>query len=219
MTSATSILSTNTVSAIFRWSARPTSDPKTFVITDTAYDGDGRMINSRFLDGMTIEEAKEEVARRLEARRAAIARSPSARSISACATGGFRASAIGAARFRSSIARHAASCRFRKRIFRSAAGGRDFRPARQPARPPSDLEARRLPAMRGPAPRETDTMDTFVDSSWYFARFTDPWNKTAPTDGRCRCLMPVDLYEQLARSVAHAGFGPSAGNRIPEKSL
>src|SRR4249920_356635 len=41
-------------------------DPKTFVITDTAYDGDGRMINSRFLDGMTIAEAQEEVARRLE---------------------------------------------------------------------------------------------------------------------------------------------------------
>src|SRR5229473_346439 len=41
-------------------------DPKAFVITDTAYDGDGRMINSRFLDGMTIEQAKEEVAKRLE---------------------------------------------------------------------------------------------------------------------------------------------------------
>src|SRR5947208_11969722 len=41
-------------------------DPKTFVITDVAYDGDGRMINSRFLDGMTIAEAKEEVAKRLE---------------------------------------------------------------------------------------------------------------------------------------------------------
>ncbi|MEA2950605.1 MAG: leucyl-tRNA synthetase, partial [Alphaproteobacteria bacterium] len=41
-------------------------DPKTFVIGNTAYDGDGRMINSRFLDGMTIAEAKEEVARRLE---------------------------------------------------------------------------------------------------------------------------------------------------------
>ena len=41
-------------------------DPKTFVISDTAYDGDGRMINSRFLDGMTIEQAKEEVAKRLE---------------------------------------------------------------------------------------------------------------------------------------------------------
>src|SRR5437879_3850589 len=45
----------------------PDVDPKTFVITDTAYDGDGRMINSRFLDGMTIEQAKEEVAKRLEA--------------------------------------------------------------------------------------------------------------------------------------------------------
>jgi len=41
-------------------------DPKSFVITDTAYDGDGRMINSRFLDGMTIADAKEEVAKRLE---------------------------------------------------------------------------------------------------------------------------------------------------------
>ncbi len=41
-------------------------DPKTFVIGETAYDGPGRMINSRFLDGMTIEAAKEEVARRLE---------------------------------------------------------------------------------------------------------------------------------------------------------
>src|ERR1700730_8154893 len=40
-------------------------DPASFVITDTAYEGDGRMINSRFLDGMTVEEAKEEVARRL----------------------------------------------------------------------------------------------------------------------------------------------------------
>src|SRR5205085_10547877 len=43
----------------------PDADPKTFVITDVAYDGDGRMINSRFLDGMTIEAAKQEVARRL----------------------------------------------------------------------------------------------------------------------------------------------------------
>ena len=74
-------------------------DPKTFVITDTAYDGDGRMINSRFLDGMTIEQAKEDVAKRLEKERG---NAPvGERQVnSACATGASHASAIGAARSR-----------------------------------------------------------------------------------------------------------------------
>jgi leucyl-tRNA synthetase len=44
----------------------PGQDPASFVIVDTAYDGDGTMINSRFLDGMSIAQAKEEVAKRLE---------------------------------------------------------------------------------------------------------------------------------------------------------
>src|SRR6202043_2405859 len=43
--------------------------------------------------------------------------------------------------------------------------------------------------------RETDTMDTFVDSSWYFARFTDPWNENAPTTPAVvDRMMPVDQY-------------------------
>ena len=72
----------------------------------------------------------------------------------------------------------------------------DYRPKGQPPLA-SNEEFINAPCPRceGPGRREADTMDTFVDSSWYFLRYTDPANDQAPFDRRVADYwMPIDQY-------------------------
>ena len=171
-------------------------DPQTFIITDAAYDGDGRIINSRFLDGLTIPQAKEEVAERLERKRRGN-RPVAQRQVN------YRLRDWGISRQRywgcPIPILHCASC-----------GVVPVPDGELPVTLPDDVEFDRpgnpldrhptwkhvvCPRCGGMATRETDTMDTFVDSSWYFARFTDPWLESRPTDrSAVDAWLPVNQY-------------------------
>ncbi|MGD1015161.1 MAG: leucine--tRNA ligase [Roseiarcus sp.] len=174
----------------------PGVDPATFVVDKVAYDGDGLMINSRFLDGLTIEAAKEEVARRLEA--ATLGNRPQGRR-----QVNFKLRDWGISRQRywgcPIPVIHCQACGV------VAVPTKDL-PVLLPEDVTFDAPGNPLdrhptwkqvdcPRCGAPARRETDTMDTFVDSSWYFARFTDPWNAGSPTSPSIADhWLPVDQY-------------------------
>ncbi|KTS19440.1 leucyl-tRNA synthetase [Methylobacterium indicum] len=174
----------------------PDQDPAAFVITDTAYDGDGRMINSRFLDGMDTDTAFKTVADRLEAETldgASVGR----RRVQ------FRLRDWGVSRQRywgcPIPVIHCDSCGV------VPVPVADL-PVKLPEEVSFDVPGNPLerdaawrnvpcPCCGKPARRETDTMDTFVDSSWYFARFTAPWLTDAPTEKAVADhWLPVDQY-------------------------
>ncbi len=174
----------------------PGVDPASFVVTDVAYDGEGRMINSRFLDGMTVAEAKEQVARRLE-KESRGNRPAAERKVN------FRLRDWGISRQRywgcPIPAIHCEACG-------TLPVPKDQLPVTLPEDVAFDVPGNPLdrhptwkhvecPRCGRAARRETDTMDTFVDSSWYFARFTDPTLADRPTDPSVvNRWLPVDQY-------------------------
>lgn len=169
------------------------------IAAGTAYVDDGVMVNSRFLDGMATDAAFEAVASRLE--KEELSGKP--------------------------VAERKVNFRLRDwlisrqrywgcpipAIHCDACGVVPVKESDLPVRLPDDVSFDKpgnpldhhptwkhcaCPQCGKPARRDTDTMDTFVDSSWYFARFTDPFNETAPTtlsasDGKTGWL-PVDQY-------------------------
>ncbi len=74
--------------------------------------------------------------------------------------------------------------------------GVDFTPkGRSPLASVPDFIETTCPACKGRAERDPDTMDTFVDSSWYHLRYADPHNETAPfTRETAQLWLPVDQY-------------------------
>ncbi len=174
----------------------PGADPASFTITTEAYDGEGTLFHSRFLDGLSIPEAKEEVAKRLEAT-VFDGRPIAKRQIN------FRLRDWGISRQRywgcPIPIIHCESCGVvpvpEKDLPVELPKDVTFDQPGNPLDRHPTWKYVACPICGGPARRETDTMDTFVDSSWYFLRFTDPKDQAEPTDASAVARwMPVDQY-------------------------
>ena len=160
--------------------------------TDPIYTGPGQKINSGFLDGMPVDEAK------------------------AAATAWLEERGLGNAKVNFRLRDWLIS---RQRywgcpipvVYCAEHGAQPVPEEDLPVLLPDDVEflpsgespLRRhegflnttCPKCGGPATRETDTMDTFVDSSWYFLRYCDAANAAAPFDpDKVARWMPVDQY-------------------------
>ena len=157
-----------------------------------AYVGEGPAINSAFLDGMNVAEAKAAAIEWLEAKN------------------------LGTGKVNYRLRDWLLS---RQRfwgcpipiVYCDACGEQPLPFDQLPVEAPDDVEfvptgqspltyhegflSVACPSCAGPARRETDTMDTFVDSSWYFLRFTDPWSNEAPFSVEAaERWLPVDQY-------------------------
>jgi leucyl-tRNA synthetase len=166
------------------------ADPSAFEVGAEAYKGEGLLANSDFLDGMTVEQAKETIASRLEAMGRA------ERTIN------YRLRDWGVSRQRywgcPIPIVHCGDC-----------GIVPVPDAELPVVLPDDITLGKsgnpldhhptwkhvaCPTCGKDALRDTDTLDTFVDSSWYFLRFCSPRDESPMDQEAVAYWMPVDQY-------------------------
>ena len=169
---------------------RPEGADDSFDVGDEAYTGPGALFNSDFLNGKAITDAKAEVIARVEAAGAGEGKTL------------YRLRDWGVSRQRywgcPIPVIHCASCG-------AVPVPADQLPVVLPEdvtfdKPGNPLDRHptwkhvRCPSCDAEAVRETDTLDTFVDSSWYFARFTDPKAEAPINKAAADHWLPVDQY-------------------------
>lgn len=171
------------------------ADPDSFAIEAEPFTGEGTLFNSDFLNGLSIPEAKDAIARHLEECKLGD-NQQATREIN------YRLRDWGISRQRywgcPIPVIHCDTC-----------GVVPEKPENLPVRLPDDVTFDvpgnpldrhptwtqcTCPSCGKPARRETDTMDTFVDSSWYFARFTAPWHNKPTEPKMADAWLPVDQY-------------------------
>ena len=197
-------------------------NPDTFSIKEEAYTGVGNLINSRFLDGLTIEEGKSEVIKRISEQGMGQE------------TTNYRLRDWGVSRQRywgcPIPVIHCEMCGV-------VAEKKENLPITLPKdvsfdKPGNPLDRHeewrncKCPSCGSDALRETDTMDTFVDSSWYYARFTAPDSMTPTSEKEANYWMNVDQYiggvEHAILHLLYSRFFARAMNatgHLPKKAI
>ncbi len=166
------------------------ADPATFVIEDKAYLGDGVLGNSDFLDGLDVAAAKAAVAERLAAE------GKGERTVT------YRLRDWGVSRQRywgcPIPMIHCPSCGVvpvpEDDLPVTLPEDIDFRSPGNPLDRHPTWKHVACPRCGGAAERETDTFDTFVESSWYFARFCSPRAEGPVDRAAVDYWLPVDQY-------------------------
>ena len=171
------------------------ADPAVFAVGTEAYVGPGTIYHSAFLDGLSVEAAKKEIARYFAERRVGNRQQGTVET-------NFRLRDWGISRQRYW------GCPIPV-IHCADHGVVPVPDADLPVKLPDDVTFDRsgnpldhhpnwkhvpCPICGKPARRETDTMDTFVDSSWYFARFTAPEADAPTIPAVANRWLPVDQY-------------------------